>query len=70
MILSNEQKAAADKLGLTYTEMTVALKTRIPPETYAERKRELLAEREAWEAKMAVVDLGKAAAPSEGGDPQ
>jgi hypothetical protein len=32
--------------------MTVALTTRISPETYAERKRELLAERDAWEAKM------------------
>ncbi len=56
MMLTDEQKAQADKLGLTYTEMSVALKTRIPPETYAERKRELLAERDEWEAKMAQVD--------------
>ena len=41
--------------GLTYAEMAVALKTRIPPETCAERKRELLAERDAWEAKVALA---------------
>lgn len=56
MILTDEQREQAKALGLTYTEMTVALKTRIPPETYAERKRELLAERDAWEAKMQQVD--------------
>jgi hypothetical protein len=56
MMLTDEQRAQADTLGLTYTEMAVALKTRIPPETYAERKRELLAERDEWEAKVAQAD--------------
>jgi hypothetical protein len=56
MMLTDEQKSQADKLGLTYMEMAVAIKTRIPPETYAERKRELLAERDEWEAKMEQVD--------------
>jgi len=41
--------------SLTYTEMSVALETRVPPETYAERKRGLLTERDAWEAKMTQV---------------
>jgi hypothetical protein len=41
--------------SLTYTGMSVALETRIPPETYAERKRGLLTERDAWEAKMTQV---------------
>jgi len=52
MPLTDEQKAEADQLLLTYTEMSVALKTRIPPETYAQRKQELLAERDAWEARL------------------
>ena len=33
MILSDEWKTAADKLGLTNAEMAVALKARIPPGT-------------------------------------
>lgn len=52
MILTDEQKAQADLLLLTYTEMSVALKTRISPETYAQRKQEMQAERDAWEAKL------------------
>ena len=52
MILSDEQKQQADRLLLTYTEMSVALKTRIAPEVYAQRKQELLADRDAWEAKL------------------
>ena len=32
--------------------MTVALRTRIAPETYAKHKAELQAERDAWDAKM------------------
>jgi hypothetical protein len=55
MILTDEQKLQADDLGLTYTEMSVALKTRIPPETYAQRKQEALADRDAWEAKLSVM---------------
>ena len=52
MILTDEQKAEAERLLLTYTEMSVALKTRILPETYAQRKQELLADRDAWDAKL------------------
>lgn len=52
MILTDEQKAEAERLLLTYTEMSVALKTRIPPETYARHKQELLADRDAWDAKL------------------
>jgi len=32
--------------------MTVALRTRIAPETYAKHKAELQAERDPWDAKM------------------
>ena len=38
------------------TSRDLTLKTRIPPETYAQRKQELLADRDAWEAKMAQVE--------------
>jgi len=55
-MLTEDQKAQAEALGLTFTEMHVALSTRIAPETYAERKRELLAERDAWEARMTQAD--------------
>jgi hypothetical protein len=55
MMLTDADKRQADELGLTYTEMSVALETRVPPETYAERKRGLLTERDAWEAKMTQV---------------
>jgi hypothetical protein len=58
MMLTDEQKRQADELGLTYTEMSVALKTRIQPETYAQRKLELLSERDAWDAKVAAIDGG------------
>jgi hypothetical protein len=51
-MLTDEEKVEAVALGLTYTEMNVALRTRIAPETYAARKRELQAERDAWDAKM------------------
>lgn len=56
MILTDEQKAEADRLLLTYTEMSVALKTRIPPETYAQSKQEILAQRDEWEAKMRAIE--------------
>ncbi len=56
MILTEEQKAVADRLLLTYTEMSIAVRTHIAPETYAGHKRELLAERDAWETKMATMD--------------
>ena len=55
MLLSEEQKAQAKTLGLTFTEITVALRTRIPPETYAANKREIMAERDAWEEKTAAM---------------
>ena len=32
--------------------MSVALRTRMSPETYARHKQELLAERDAWDAKL------------------
>lgn len=53
--LSEEEKALADKLGLTYTEMDLALKTRVEPETYAQHKRQRLAQRAEWEAKMQAL---------------
>ena len=56
MTLTDEQKRQAAELALTHTEMAVALKTRIPAETYARHKRELLAERDEWEAKVARLD--------------
>lgn len=52
MILTDEQKREAEALGLTYTEMTVTLRTRIAPETYARHKIEMKAARDAWDAKM------------------
>ena len=55
MMLTDKDKRQGDELGLTYTAMSVALEIRIPPETYAERKRGLLTERDAWEAKMTQV---------------
>jgi hypothetical protein len=36
--------------------MTVALRTRIAPETYAKHKAELQAERDAWDAKMRAIE--------------
>lgn len=47
--------AEADRLRLTYTEMTVALRTHVEPERYALRKREYEAERDAWDAKMEAM---------------
>jgi hypothetical protein len=52
VILTDEQKELAKELGLTFTEMHVALSTRIAPERYAQHKRELQAQRDEWEAKM------------------
>jgi hypothetical protein len=52
MILTDEEKEQAKTLGLTYTELTVALRTHIAPETYARHKADLLRERAAWDAKM------------------
>lgn len=54
-MLTEKQKQEADRLRLTYTEMTVALKTGIAPERYAARKAEMQAERDAWDAKVAEV---------------
>jgi hypothetical protein len=53
--LTEEQKQEADRLLLTYTEYTVALKTHIQPETYAKHKREMQADRDAWDAKMETM---------------
>jgi len=50
--LTDEQKTTAKALGLTYTEMTVALATHIAPETYALHKQEMQASRDAWDAKL------------------
>lgn len=55
MLLTDEQKQQADDLLLTYTEMSMALSTRIDPEVYARRKQERLAERDAWDAKLASM---------------
>lgn len=55
MILTDPQKAQADALKLTYTEMTVALKMHMEPEVYAKRKAEIQAERDAWDAKMTAL---------------
>lgn len=55
MILTDEQKAQADSLLLTYTEMVAALKMRLEPETYARHKQEMQAQRDAWDAKMTAL---------------
>lgn len=52
---TDEQRQQARDLGLTFTEMDVALKTHIAPETYAAHKREMQAERDAWDAKVEAV---------------
>jgi hypothetical protein len=52
MILTDANKAQAKALGLTFTEMHVALTTHVAPETYAKHKAEMQAERDAWDAKM------------------
>jgi len=56
MLLSDEQKAQADVLRLTYTEMSVALKTHIDPEVYARHKADMQAERDEWERKLTDMD--------------
>jgi hypothetical protein len=43
-------------LGLVPEEMRIAKAVRIAPETYARHKAELLAERDARDAKMADMD--------------
>jgi hypothetical protein len=53
MMLTDEQRQEADRLLLTYTEYTVALRTHIPPETYAKHKKALQADRAAFDAKVA-----------------
>jgi hypothetical protein len=53
--LTDEQRQEADRLLLTYTEMSVALATHIAPEVYAQHKAEMQAERDAWDAKMAAM---------------
>ncbi|MBN1460966.1 MAG: hypothetical protein JXA57_15650 [Armatimonadetes bacterium] len=55
-MLTESQRREADDLGLTYTEMTVALSTHVAPEVYARHKAEIRAKREAWERQLA--DLG------------
>ncbi len=60
MALSDADKATAERLKLTYTEMSVVVATRIDPETYARHKQEIAADRAAWEAKLA--ELGEYAA--------
>ena len=57
-MLTDEEKATAKALGLRFTEMSVALASRITPETYALRKQEIAASRDAWDAKMAEVAEG------------
>lgn len=52
MKLTDEQMRQADLLLLTYTEMSVALRTNIAPETYARHKQEMQAERDAWDAQL------------------
>jgi len=56
--LTDTEKATADRLGLTYTEMGVALDTHVDPETYARHKAEIRSKREEWEAKLAAVNDG------------
>lgn len=51
-MLTVEQKAEADRLLLTHTEMAHALKSHTPPEVWARNKQEMQAERDAWEAKL------------------
>lgn len=51
-MLTEEQKVTATELGLTFTEMSVAFRTGIAPETYAKHKRDMQADRDAWDAKM------------------
>jgi len=53
--LTDTEKATADRLGLTYTEMGVALDTHVDPEVYARHKAEIRAKREEWEAKVRGV---------------
>jgi len=62
VILSDEDKAQADALLLTYTEMSIALKTHIAPEVYAKRKAEQQAGRAEWIAKAEAA----AGAPQKG----
>ena len=56
MILTNVQQKQAEELGLTSQEMMVALKTGILPEKYAAHKKELSADRDAWDGRMAAAD--------------
>ena len=56
MLLTPEQVAEADKLGLTYLEYGVALRSHIDPGRYAARKAEIQAERARWDAKMAALE--------------
>lgn len=54
--LTDTEKATADRLGLTYTEMSVAIDTQVDPETYARHKAEIRTNREEWEAKRQALD--------------
>ena len=53
--LTDDQKAQADRLLLTYPEMSSSLAARINPETYARHSQEMQAERDAWDAKLEAV---------------
>jgi hypothetical protein len=55
VILTAEQKAQAEELGLTYTEMHLALKCRVAPAVYAAGKRKRQVERAEWEARLAMI---------------
>ena len=57
MLLSPEQVAEADKLGLSYLEMSTALRMHIDPAVYLRHKNEIAAERAKWDAKMAELEL-------------
>jgi hypothetical protein len=56
VILTDEQKAEADRLKLTYTEMWMALRSHTDPEVWAAHKDALLREHDEWERKMAALD--------------
>jgi len=59
-MLTEEQEAEAEKLGLTRTEMEIALATDISPVIYARHRAELNGESAAWEAKMGGVETAAA----------
>ena len=54
--LSDEQQAQAKELGLTGSEMAIALATHIDPVLYAQHKAKIAVGDAAWEAKMTGVE--------------